>query len=114
LRLFDHKGDYVRTIYPFPADRLKDVKGLEYVKFPHGEEQFPLKRFAHRTTLLTSGDRATLWIHDETGLPARVELHSVVWGEATFTTRSISTTAPQPPALFTFLRTSASPDYRRH
>lgn len=74
-------------------------------------ESGPASRLA---VTLTSGDRATLWIHDETGLPARIELHSVVWGEATFTTRSISTTAPQPPALFTFLRTSASPDYRRH
>ena len=51
---------------------------------------------------LASGDRATLWVHAETGLPARVELHSAVWGEATFTTRSIDPAARQPAGLFTF------------
>lgn len=49
-----------------------------------------------------SGDQVTLWVHDETGLPARVELHSAVWGEATFTTRSITTPVRPHPALFTF------------
>ena len=29
VRLFDHDGNYVRTIYPFPAAKLKQVKGLK-------------------------------------------------------------------------------------
>lgn len=52
--------------------------------------------------ILPTGDRAALWVHDETGLPARVELHSTIWGEATFTTRSISTTISLQSALFVF------------
>jgi hypothetical protein len=36
---------------------------------------------------LPSGDRAVLWVHDETGFPSRVELHSTTWGEAHFTAR---------------------------
>jgi outer membrane lipoprotein-sorting protein len=49
--------------------------------------------------ILDAGDRATLWVHDETGLPARVELYSAVWGKATFTARSIDTSQDQQPAL---------------
>ncbi len=50
----------------------------------------------------SNGDRATLWIHAASGLPARVELHSAVWGEATFTTRSIDPATSKPAELFTF------------
>jgi outer membrane lipoprotein-sorting protein len=49
-----------------------------------------------------NGDRATLWVHTQSGLPARVELHSAVWGEATFTTRSIDPSPGKPAELFTF------------
>ena len=50
----------------------------------------------------SNGDRATLWVHTESGLPARVELHSAVWGEATFTTRSVDLSPSKPAELFTF------------
>ena len=50
----------------------------------------------------SNGDRAMLWVHTESGLPARIELHSAVWGEATFTTRSIDPSAGKPAELFTF------------
>jgi outer membrane lipoprotein-sorting protein len=49
-----------------------------------------------------NGDRATLWVHAQSGLPARVELRSAVWGEATFTTRSIDPSPGKPAELFTF------------
>jgi hypothetical protein len=50
--------------------------------------------------ILSTGDRAALWVHGETGLPSKVELHSAVWGEATFTTRSIGTLERPHPDLF--------------
>jgi outer membrane lipoprotein-sorting protein len=50
--------------------------------------------------VLPTGDRAVLWVHDETGLPSRVELQSVTWGEASFVTRSISTPEHPHPGLF--------------
>jgi outer membrane lipoprotein-sorting protein len=50
----------------------------------------------------SNGDRAMLWVHTQSGLPARVELHSAVWGEATFTTRSIDPSPSKPAELFTF------------
>jgi len=49
---------------------------------------------------LPNGDRALLWVHDETGLPSRVELHSATWGEAYFTARSISIPEHLHPGLF--------------
>jgi len=56
-----------------------------------------------RLTLTTgAGDRATLWIHDETGLPAGVQLRSGPWGEVRLVTRSISPITPLDPALFVF------------
>jgi outer membrane lipoprotein-sorting protein len=49
-----------------------------------------------------NGDRATLWVHTESGLPARIELHSTVWGKATLTTRSIDPSPDKPVEFFTF------------
>jgi outer membrane lipoprotein-sorting protein len=49
---------------------------------------------------LASGDRAVLWVHSETGLPARLELYSAAWGEASFTTRNIAVQERLPPDLF--------------
>jgi hypothetical protein len=50
--------------------------------------------------VLPTGDRAALWIHENTGLPSRVELHSATWGEACFVTRSISIPEHTHPGLF--------------
>jgi outer membrane lipoprotein-sorting protein len=50
---------------------------------------------------LRTGDRAVLWVHDETGLPSRVELHSATWGEVYLTARSISIPEHLYPGLFT-------------
>lgn len=50
--------------------------------------------------VLPTGDRAAIWVHDETGLPSRVELHSATWGEASFATRSISIPEHLHPGLF--------------
>ncbi len=64
LRLFDHNGDYVRTVYPFPADKLKDVVGLNWHDFPQGA-RWPIKESGYQQTLLTSGDNDS--IHDKNG-----------------------------------------------
>jgi hypothetical protein len=36
VRLFGHDGKYIRTVYPFPADKLKDVNGLDWLTFADG------------------------------------------------------------------------------
>lgn len=50
--------------------------------------------------VLSQGDRAALWLHEETGLPARVELYSAVWGEPVLVARSISLPERLHPGLF--------------
>ncbi len=59
LRLFDHEGNYVRTIYPFPADKLAKVKGLQSHVFPQVGKPLPLKIGYEDATLLSSGSSAT-------------------------------------------------------
>jgi len=54
LRLFDHTGRYVRTVYPFPREKLKAVKGLNWHDFPQGY-RLPRKGGLYQHTLLTSG-----------------------------------------------------------
>jgi DNA-binding beta-propeller fold protein YncE len=54
LRLYNHDGDYVRSVYPFPHDNLKQVDGLNWFDFPQGD-RLPLKGGLYQLTLLTSG-----------------------------------------------------------
>jgi NHL repeat-containing protein len=58
LRLFDHGGKYVRTVYPFPAGKIPEVKGLQTHKFPQDGKTLPLKLGFEQATLLTSGSSA--------------------------------------------------------
>lgn len=36
VKLFSHDGKYIRTLYPFEADKAKQVKGLGWGEFPDG------------------------------------------------------------------------------
>lgn len=55
LRLFDHDGNYVRTVYPFPHEKLEAIKGVKTQVFPQSGLALPLKGGNYRSTLLTSG-----------------------------------------------------------
>jgi hypothetical protein len=55
LRLFDHEGEYVRTVYPFPADRIGRTKGLLWHVYPQDGRRLPLKINFPQSTMLTSG-----------------------------------------------------------
>jgi len=54
LRLFDHDGNYVRSVYPFPRARLPEVRGLNWHDFPQGY-RLPRKGGLYQHTLLSSG-----------------------------------------------------------
>ncbi|MGQ9660913.1 MAG: hypothetical protein ACUVWX_01070 [Kiritimatiellia bacterium] len=58
VRLFDHDGHYVRTVYPFPADKLDSVVGLEKIEFPQDGQLLPIKHGCTQASLLTSGTSA--------------------------------------------------------
>ena len=38
VRLFDHKGRYIRTVCPFPAGDAEKIKGLGWYTFPDGHK----------------------------------------------------------------------------
>ena len=43
IRMYDHYCRYVRTVYPFPADRVKKVKGLKCRALPPDGRMVPDK-----------------------------------------------------------------------
>ena len=55
LRLFGHNGEYIKTIYPFPASKIESVKGLQWQQFAN-RPKVPEKNSIYHQTLLTSGD----------------------------------------------------------
>lgn len=55
LMQFDHSGEYVKTIYPFPASKISKVKGLVWWSYAN-REKIPQKNSDYHQTLLTSGD----------------------------------------------------------
>jgi len=55
LMQFTHDGEYIKTIYPFPASKIDKVKGLEWWSYAN-REKIPLKNSDYHQTLLTSGD----------------------------------------------------------
>ena len=55
IRLYDHQGNYLRAVYPFPADKIDKVAGLEMRTFRQDGKALPLKRGLHQSTLMTCG-----------------------------------------------------------
>ncbi len=55
LELFNHEGQYVRTLYPFPADKIDKVSGLQRQTHPHDGKSLPSKIGFNRSTMLSSG-----------------------------------------------------------
>ena len=55
LRLFDHEGQYVRTVYPFPAGKVEAVPGVRRHEFAHLGKTLPLKGGYYQADLLETG-----------------------------------------------------------
>ncbi|MFO7898657.1 MAG: hypothetical protein R6V58_06315 [Planctomycetota bacterium] len=55
VKLFDHEGNYVRTIYPFPASKVDEVVGLRKHELPGHETAVPLKHGYYQAWLLPTG-----------------------------------------------------------
>ncbi|MCK6474580.1 MAG: hypothetical protein L6R28_22915 [Planctomycetes bacterium] len=60
VRLYDHQGNYVRTVYPFAADKLETVKDLHWAEFPQDGKRLPFKEWFRQATLLTSGTNCNI------------------------------------------------------
>jgi hypothetical protein len=55
VKVFSHSGEYIRTIYPFPSDKIKEVKGLKWRDSPDGSGKFPVKTNFLQTSFLETG-----------------------------------------------------------
>ncbi len=82
VRLFDHAGNYVRTVYPFPADQVHNVKGLHWRAFPEDGNRQPVKEGFHQATLLSSGVNAGFDPRLGIGIDKHNNNHGAVWGNA--------------------------------
>lgn len=54
IKMFDHEGNYAHTVYPFPQDKIQNVKGLDWLTMPDGFKA-PKKIGYWESTLLTGG-----------------------------------------------------------
>ncbi len=67
IKLFSHQGKYLRTVYPFPANKIRQVKGVEFHTFADGHSA-PLHRGYWNCTYLPGGTGVT---HADWGTAAR-------------------------------------------
>ncbi len=58
LRYFDRDGKFMRTLYPFPAEKIESVPGIIWHRFPDGAK-LPIKPNWQQTTLLMSGSNCS-------------------------------------------------------
>jgi hypothetical protein len=82
VRLFDHDGNYVRSVYPFPADQVKNVQGLHWRSFPEDGLQQPMKEGFHQATMLSSGLNSGFDPRLGIGIHRHNNYHGSVWGTA--------------------------------
>lgn len=61
VRLFDHQGKFIKTIYPFANDKLEQVQGLNWVTPMQTGKKIPLKTGYHQAGYLTSGTNHRIW-----------------------------------------------------
>jgi hypothetical protein len=60
--LYDHDGNYLRTVYPFPANKVNEAKGLQWQTAPQDGQRLPLKLGFVQASLLTCGTSHLLGI----------------------------------------------------
>ncbi|MCX7804669.1 MAG: hypothetical protein N3A38_05705 [Planctomycetota bacterium] len=56
VELYDHEGNYVRTVYPFPADKIEKVLGISRAAYPQDGLTLPVKPTFLQQTFLTCGN----------------------------------------------------------
>jgi hypothetical protein len=78
IKLFDHDGKYLRTVYPFPSDKLAGIKSLDWKDFPQGM-RLPWKQSVYQQTFLTSGTNCS-W-YDYLGMDGRAATGMAVLGK---------------------------------
>jgi hypothetical protein len=67
VKLFDHSGSYNRTIYPFPANKIDQILGIEVIETVQTKQKNPKKLGSIQATLLTSGNSCVTANHMKFG-----------------------------------------------
>lgn len=80
LRLFGHDGEYIKTIYPFPASKLESVKGIKWAQFAN-RGKVPIKNTIYHQTLLTSGDNDDEMVGPKAGMGGKAGASIAVLGD---------------------------------
>ncbi len=78
VRLFDHQGNYIRTVYPFPAEAVEKVIGLKTHTFVQNGQTLPLKQGYHQSTMLTSGTNSGGEASEDYGVTAMAARNGLV------------------------------------
>jgi hypothetical protein len=55
VKLYGHDGQYTKTIYPFPGNKIEQVNGLKHTTYPDGQT-LPVKATFLQQTFLTCGN----------------------------------------------------------
>lgn len=55
IKLYDHKGNYLHTVYPFPSNKIDQVKGLRWHNAIQDGAKIPFKEGFYQSTFFTSG-----------------------------------------------------------
>jgi len=58
IRMYQHDGSYLRSVYPFSNSSVKKVTGLLWHNYPQDGKDSPLKTNFLQNTMLTSGDNS--------------------------------------------------------
>ncbi|PCJ58855.1 MAG: hypothetical protein COA79_12365 [Planctomycetota bacterium] len=60
VKLYDFDGNYKKTIYPFPANKIKEIKNLKHKELPSKDGKYPAKVNFLGTSFLRTGSNYAL------------------------------------------------------
>ncbi|PCJ51398.1 MAG: hypothetical protein COA79_26380 [Planctomycetota bacterium] len=79
---FNHKGDYEKTVFPAPANKIKAIKGLVWKKFPQDGHNLPMKGGKYFNEFLTTnnlGDTSKINIRSSGGVKGLAVLGNKIY-----------------------------------
>ncbi|MEX1095926.1 MAG: SMP-30/gluconolactonase/LRE family protein [Planctomycetales bacterium] len=83
--LYDHDGNYARTVYPFPADKIDAAQGLHRRELPQDGKLLPMREGFHQSTFLSCGTNAGFLEEQGIGVDEHNNWHGAVSGNAAST-----------------------------
>ncbi|MEX0702248.1 MAG: SMP-30/gluconolactonase/LRE family protein [Planctomycetales bacterium] len=85
VTLYDHAGDYLRAVYPFPGNKIDEVQGLHRRELPQSGKPHPMREGFHQSTFLNCGTNAGFLEELGIGVDRHNNYHGSVSGSAAST-----------------------------